>query len=80
MAIFKENTDMATEVSNKSSETQSTTSEEPIPGQLPTSTVEEKRDSESDDDPGYDEPRCHWTPSRHLDEDCGEGVICPPCG
>jgi len=27
----------------------------------------------------YDEPACKWQPLRQDDQDCGDGVICPPC-
>lgn|GEM_PF-5246804 len=81
MPISTENTDMLPNTSSKSSITTPTTPEEPLPSQLLATVPEENTDSESEDeDPGYDEPTCHWTPTKHLDEDCGEGVICPPCG
>ncbi|MBE9127206.1 MULTISPECIES: hypothetical protein [unclassified Coleofasciculus] len=34
----------------------------------------------NDDRPGYDEPQCSWTPAgAESDNNCGEGVDCPPC-
>ncbi|NJN56197.1 MAG: hypothetical protein HC879_01215 [Leptolyngbyaceae cyanobacterium SL_5_9] len=27
----------------------------------------------------YDEPACNWQPLRQDDQDCGDGVVCPPC-
>ena len=31
------------------------------------------------DDLGYDEPRCSWSPTEDANQDCGEGLNCPPC-
>jgi hypothetical protein len=27
----------------------------------------------------YDEPSCNWQPLGKQAQDCGEGVVCPPC-
>jgi hypothetical protein len=27
----------------------------------------------------YDEPACNWRPLKQDDQDCGDGVVCPPC-
>ncbi len=72
---------MAPNTSSNLSLTKPINPEEPLPRELVAAIAEENTDSENnDDDPGYDEPTCHWTPTKHLDENCGEGVICPPCG
>ena len=33
----------------------------------------------SQDDLGYDEPRCSWSPTEDANQNCGEGLNCPPC-
>ena len=40
---------------------------------------EEEHDRPSQtDEIEYDEPRCSWSPGGE-DDQCGEGLICPPC-
>ena len=40
---------------------------------------EEQSELDNQDDLGYDEPRCSWSPTEDANQDCGEGLICPPC-
>lgn len=50
---------------------------------LPTESREvfsEDSGVENQDDIGYDEPRCNWKPTQQSDDDCGDGLDCPPCG
>ena len=49
----------------------------PIPPELNGATPVR---SDDEDNQGFDEPSCKWKPLGRNDEDCGEGVICPPCG
>jgi hypothetical protein len=68
---------MSLEISSNSSEREASSQES-----LSNPTLDialENSDQENNEDPGYDEPRCNWTPTGHSDDDCGEGVICPPC-
>lgn len=38
------------------------------------------QDTVSEEDAwAYDEPACQWRPLGRDDQDCGDGVICPPC-
>ncbi|MGF1482585.1 MAG: hypothetical protein ACFB4I_24440 [Cyanophyceae cyanobacterium] len=45
----------------------------------PSSPLEPLSENSVEDDLGYDEPSCSWNPGE-SDDDCGEGVVCPPCG
>lgn len=37
-----------------------------------------QRDEANLDSLEYDEPGCNWSPGEEED-DCGEGLACPPC-
>lgn len=61
----------------------------PVPNPSDTSSAVSSSKSSSSDETSddideenwdFDDPNCRWRPPGQNDEDCGEGVVCPPCG
>lgn len=69
---------MVAKTSTNASETQQQTAEETVSEESLTVSPEAS-DSENDDEFEYDEPRCRWKPASQSEDDCGEGLSCPPC-